>query len=161
MHLDTLFTPACWHLVVFSVFYKVKVRWLVSQQFGAQLLSKRYIANTLYSAATACLAYSQQLRKVALITEVPGNSLGTMQHTLPSTGQSVRAPHVRTRPRAVPVRATFTQERPTQQAAQGKFANQLEALKSMSTVVADTGEIDTIKDYRPVDCTTNVSALPR
>ncbi len=82
-----------------------------------------------------------------------------MQRTLPSTGQSVRTQHVRTRPRAVLVRATSTQERPTQQAAQGKFANQLEALKSMSTVVADTGEIDTIKDYRPVDCTTNVSAL--
>ena len=63
-----------------------------------------------------------------------------MQHTLPVTGQFVRAPHVRTRPRAVPARATSTQERPTEQAAQGKFANQLEALKSMSTVVADTGE---------------------
>ena len=79
-----------------------------------------------------------------------------MQRTLPSTGQFVRSPHVRTRPRAVPARGTSTQERPTQQATQGKFANQLEALKSMSTVVADTGEIDTIKDYRPVDCTTNV-----
>ena len=51
----------------------------------------------------------------------------------------MRSPHVRTRPRAVPARATSTQERPTQQATQGKFANQLEALKSMSTIVADTG----------------------
>ena len=81
-----------------------------------------------------------------------------MQRTLPSTGQTVRLPAARTCPAAVWVRATSTQERPTQQAAQGKFANQLEALKSMSTVVADTGEIDSIKNYRPVDCTTNASA---
>jgi hypothetical protein len=34
-------------------------------------------------------------------------------------------------------------------------ANQLEALKQMSTVVADTGEIDAIKIFTPVDATTN------
>lgn len=34
-------------------------------------------------------------------------------------------------------------------------ANQLEALKSMSTVVADTGEPELVKLYKPVDCTTN------
>lgn len=33
--------------------------------------------------------------------------------------------------------------------------NQLEALKSMSTVVADTGEAALVKLFRPVDCTTN------
>lgn len=33
--------------------------------------------------------------------------------------------------------------------------NQLEALKSMSKVVADTGEIELVKKYTPVDCTTN------
>lgn len=36
-----------------------------------------------------------------------------------------------------------------------KAANQLEALKQMSKVVADTGEIDAIKRYKPYDCTTN------
>lgn len=36
-----------------------------------------------------------------------------------------------------------------------KAANQLEALKSMSKVVADTGEIEAMKLYKPVDCTTN------
>ena len=86
------------------------------------------------------LAQGKPLGKFTFLTEVPRNSLGTMQHTLPSTGQLVRSPYVRTRPRAVPARATSTQERPTQQATQGKFANQLEALKSMSTVVADTGK---------------------
>lgn len=33
--------------------------------------------------------------------------------------------------------------------------NQLERLKTMSKVVADTGEIDLVKQYAPVDCTTN------
>ena len=36
-----------------------------------------------------------------------------------------------------------------------KAANQLEALKQMSKVVADTGEIDANKRYQPYDCTTN------
>lgn len=35
------------------------------------------------------------------------------------------------------------------------FANQLEALKSMSVVVADTGEPQLVKKYRPQDATTN------
>jgi hypothetical protein len=34
-------------------------------------------------------------------------------------------------------------------------ANQLDALRQMSKVVADTGEIGAIERYRPVDCTTN------
>ncbi len=38
---------------------------------------------------------------------------------------------------------------------QGSFKNQLEALKSMSVVVADTGEMDLVKKYAPQDCTTN------
>jgi hypothetical protein len=33
--------------------------------------------------------------------------------------------------------------------------NQLEALKAMSVVVADTGEVELVKKYRPQDCTTN------
>ncbi|KDD72662.1 transaldolase, partial [Helicosporidium sp. ATCC 50920] len=40
-----------------------------------------------------------------------------------------------------------------------KAANQLEALKQMSKVVADTGDVDAIKRYRPKDCTTNPSLL--
>lgn len=36
-----------------------------------------------------------------------------------------------------------------------KAPNQLEALKQMSKVVADTGEIEAIKRYKPYDCTTN------
>lgn len=44
-------------------------------------------------------------------------------------------------------------------AAQGTFANQLEALKSMSVVVADTGEIELVRAYKPVDCTTNPSLV--
>lgn len=39
------------------------------------------------------------------------------------------------------------------------FANQLEALKSMSTVVADTGEFQSIEKFTPVDCTTNPSLV--
>ena len=39
------------------------------------------------------------------------------------------------------------------------FKNQLEALKSMSVVVADSGEIDLVKKYHPVDCTTNPRCL--
>eukprot|EP01026_Neomeris_dumetosa_P054252 TRINITY_DN4875_c0_g1_i7.p1 TRINITY_DN4875_c0_g1~~TRINITY_DN4875_c0_g1_i7.p1 ORF type:complete len:407 (-),score=51.28 TRINITY_DN4875_c0_g1_i7:735-1850(-) len=39
------------------------------------------------------------------------------------------------------------------------FSNQLEALKSMSTVVADTGDIELIQQYQPVDCTTNPSLV--
>lgn len=35
------------------------------------------------------------------------------------------------------------------------FANQLEALKSMSVVVADTGEHQLVRKYKPQDCTTN------
>ena len=37
--------------------------------------------------------------------------------------------------------------------------NKLEALKAMTTVVADTGDIEAIKKYQPVDATTNPSLL--
>jgi len=37
--------------------------------------------------------------------------------------------------------------------------NKLEALKKISIVVADTGDIDAIKKYQPVDATTNPSLL--
>ncbi|KAI8469447.1 MAG: transaldolase [Monoraphidium minutum] len=39
------------------------------------------------------------------------------------------------------------------------FANQLDALRSMSVVVADTGEPELVKLYKPVDCTTNPSLV--
>lgn len=39
------------------------------------------------------------------------------------------------------------------------MSNQLDALKSVTTVVADTGDIEAIKKYRPVDATTNPSLL--
>jgi len=39
------------------------------------------------------------------------------------------------------------------------MSNQLDALKSITTVVADTGDIEAIKKYRPVDATTNPSLL--
>ncbi|WP_252177673.1 transaldolase [Endozoicomonas sp. 4G] len=37
--------------------------------------------------------------------------------------------------------------------------NQLEQLKSMTKVVADTGDVDAIKRYQPVDATTNPSLI--
>ncbi|MBC3767810.1 transaldolase [Neptunicella marina] len=39
------------------------------------------------------------------------------------------------------------------------MANQLESLKALTTVVADTGDIEAIKKYQPVDATTNPSLL--
>lgn len=42
---------------------------------------------------------------------------------------------------------------------QGAAANQLEALKGMSKVVADTGDLDAIKKYQPYDATTNPSLV--
>ncbi|MCU7555494.1 transaldolase [Alteromonas sp. ASW11-19] len=39
------------------------------------------------------------------------------------------------------------------------MSNQLEALREMTTVVADTGDIEAIKKYAPVDATTNPSLL--
>jgi transaldolase len=39
------------------------------------------------------------------------------------------------------------------------MANQLDSLKKITTVVADTGDIEAIKKYQPVDATTNPSLL--
>ncbi|GAB3011199.1 transaldolase [Bowmanella dokdonensis] len=39
------------------------------------------------------------------------------------------------------------------------MANQLESLKKITTVVADTGDIEAIRKYHPVDATTNPSLL--
>ena len=39
------------------------------------------------------------------------------------------------------------------------MSNQLESLRKLTTVVADTGDIDAIKMYQPVDATTNPSLL--
>jgi transaldolase len=44
-------------------------------------------------------------------------------------------------------------------AAAGQAGNKLEQLKQMSTVVADTGELDAIQRYKPVDATTNPTLL--
>ena len=38
--------------------------------------------------------------------------------------------------------------------------NQLDALRSMSVVVADTGELDLVRKWRPQDCTTNPRYVP-
>jgi transaldolase len=52
-----------------------------------------------------------------------------------------------------------TVERTPQQSGTHEAANQLEVLKLMSKVVADSGEIEQIRKYQPVDCTTNPSLL--
>lgn len=39
------------------------------------------------------------------------------------------------------------------------MTNKLEQLKSMTTVVADTGDVDAIRRYQPIDATTNPSLL--
>ncbi|TDF34859.1 transaldolase [Alteromonadaceae bacterium M269] len=39
------------------------------------------------------------------------------------------------------------------------MSNQLESLRKVTTVVADTGDIEAIKQYQPVDATTNPSLL--
>ena len=48
-----------------------------------------------------------------------------------------------------------TAERPKVEAGIPTGCSQLEALKHYSLVVADTGEIDSIRKYKPVDSTTN------
>ena len=53
-----------------------------------------------------------------------------------------------------PLQAT-TQERPRTEAGIPQGVSQLEALKQYSLVVADTGEIESIRKYKPVDSTTN------
>ena len=41
----------------------------------------------------------------------------------------------------------------------GRMNSKLEQLKTMTTVVADTGDIDAIRHWRPEDATTNPSLL--
>ena len=57
------------------------------------------------------------------------------------------------------VAQAVAQEQTPQQAGTKEAENQLEALKAISLVVADTGEIDSIRSYKPVDCTTNPSLV--
>ena len=57
------------------------------------------------------------------------------------------------------VARAVAQEQTPQQAGTKEAENQLEALKAISLVVADTGEIDSIRSYKPVDCTTNPSLV--
>ena len=52
------------------------------------------------------------------------------------------------------VRATYAAEAPPQ-SSKGTGMSQLDALKTMSTIVADTGEIESIRSFKPIDCTTN------
>jgi len=40
-----------------------------------------------------------------------------------------------------------------------RMTSKLDQLKAMTVVVADTGDLDAIKTYRPVDCTTNPSLV--
>ena len=37
--------------------------------------------------------------------------------------------------------------------------NKLESLREMSTVVADTGDMDSIKEFKPTDSTTNPTLI--
>jgi transaldolase len=39
------------------------------------------------------------------------------------------------------------------------MASKLEQLKSMTTIVADTGDMDAIRDFKPTDCTTNPTLI--
>jgi len=39
------------------------------------------------------------------------------------------------------------------------MTNKLENLKKYSSIVADTGDIDSIKKFSPEDCTTNPSLI--
>ena len=66
---------------------------------------------------------------------------------------------VRCRFPKTPVARAIAQEQTPQQAGTKEAENQLEALKAVSLVVADTGEIDSIRSYKPVDCTTNPSLV--
>lgn len=76
---------------------------------------------------------------------------------------AARAPALTARP-ARPARAGRASLRVRADAAYGMGdvvpgANQLEALKQVSKVVADTGDIQAVKQYAPVDSTTNPSLI--
>lgn len=81
-----------------------------------------------------------------------------------SKPSSLRRPRYEARPsrpagRHVYKTSAFLVQQSEKQASDKAPANQLEALKRMSTVVADTGEPDLVEKYRPVDCTTNPSLV--
>lgn len=73
-------------------------------------------------------------------------SNGRCSSTRPTTSRAVSRAVIR--PRA------YLEEKQAPQAPRTAY-NQLEALKAMSVVVADTGEVELVKKYKPVDCTTN------
>jgi transaldolase len=70
-------------------------------------------------------------------------------------GQAGRAARPAARP--VSVRAESARVSSSDRVSQtpARFANQLEALKSMTVVVADTGDPKLVQLYKPQDCTTN------
>lgn len=57
------------------------------------------------------------------------------------------------------VRAYVEKDKEQRRRGQASKMNQLESLKRMSKVVADTGEVELVKEYTPVDCTTNPSLV--
>lgn len=59
------------------------------------------------------------------------------------------------RPRSVAIRAYLEEKASPISSGTAVHKNQLEALKAVSVVVADTGELELVKKYHPVDCTTN------
>ena len=77
----------------------------------------------------------------------------------PQLGRCKRTLRCRRSVMNTPVAKAIAQEQTPQQAGTKEAENQLEALKAISLVVADTGEIDSIRNYRPVDCTTNPSLV--
>eukprot|EP00887_Chlorella_sp_A99_P002925 scaffold24.g2925.t1 len=85
----------------------------------------------------------------------------SMQSRLSTRGATICAPRRAAAARARPTRAAaYLDSAPAAPAPPApKAANQLEALKQMSKVVADTGEISAMKLYKPVDCTTNPSLV--
>lgn len=54
-------------------------------------------------------------------------------------------------------RAVIRCDATTERKVPGSPQTQLDALKTMSTVVADTGEFESIRNFRPIDSTTNPS----
>ncbi|KAL3150277.1 hypothetical protein ABBQ32_000127 [Trebouxia sp. C0010 RCD-2024] len=77
----------------------------------------------------------------------------------PQLARCKRTSRCRRRVMHTPVAKAVAQEQTPQQAGTKEAENQLEALKAISLVVADTGEIDSIRNYRPIDCTTNPSLV--
>lgn len=112
----------------------------------------------------ACMASIDILSwySVAMLRPLPAGDLLKMLHqkvrTVPSvgTGQALKVCRLQGRKQDFSrlVTRVYLEEKQKSESAQ-HFANQLEALKSMSVVVADTGEPQLVKKYKPQDCTTN------